>query len=100
MLPEWALVQAGCRSWSCFVTGRLDGAGEVGGLAAWVSPASQGLRTFVTPKAGFLATLFQLKPRTNIFPRSDPFSSPNIIQHVTQDTIFMSGKCSNVAQEG
>ena len=91
-------MQAGCRSWSCFVTGSPAAeVGRVGGASgggAWAPPASQGLRTFVTPKAGFLATRFQLKPRTKMFRASAPFSTPNIIQHVTtvQETIFMSGK--------
>ena len=61
MLPEWGpgarwlvadlghvLSRIGCR-----------GGTVLGGEGAWAPPASQGLRTFVTPKVGFqLATLF------------------------------------------
>ena len=53
--------------------------GRVGGASgggAWAPPASQGLRTFVTPKAGFLATRFQLKPRTKMFRASAHFPLP------------------------
>ena len=73
---------------SRIAAGCCRGGGTVlGGKGAWAPPASQGLRTFVTAKAGYqLATLFHSKqsPGLKFFlSKFHPFYTPDMIQHET-----------------